>query len=78
MTEMVSEAEEGLPVTQPLPLLALSGAAAGFDGSPEPPGAGRTGNRSVSMTELPRKASAGSKEPHGRVRNQRTEIPCPK
>ena len=71
-TKTVLEGEEGLPITKPLPLLAPSEAGVDFEGSLNPLGTGRTGNRSVSMTELLRKASSRSE------RNQRMEIPCPK
>lgn len=65
VTETVSEGEEGLPITKPLPFLAPSEAGMDFEGSPDLLGIGRTGKRSVSMTELPRKASAGSENPTG-------------
>lgn len=65
MTKIVLEREEGLPITKPLPFLALAEAGVDFEGSPNPLGTGRTGNRSVSITELPRKASVGSENPEG-------------
>lgn len=64
-TKMLSEGEEGLPIAKPLPFLAPSGAGADFEGSPTLLGTGRTGNRRLSRTELPRKASAGSENPMG-------------